>query len=48
MPVEQRIKISRLIERMHKNREYSEILGLENVSRFHGQEMIERTGEKKE
>ena len=37
MLVEQRIRISILIEKMNENKKYCERLGLENVSRFHGE-----------
>ena len=39
MTVEARIRQSRLIEKMQKQEDYSERLGLENVSRFRGRKM---------
>ena len=36
MTEEQRIKTCLLIEKMHEQKQYSERLGLENRSRFHG------------
>ena len=46
MPVEQRIRISMLIEKIQENREYSEKLGLEETSRFHGEKIVIKRGEK--
>lgn len=37
MPVKQRIRICRLIEKMQEQKEYSKKLGLEDRSRFHGE-----------
>lgn len=37
LTVEQRIRISILIEKMNKQKVYCEKLGLENISRFHGE-----------
>ena len=36
MTVEQRIKRCLLIEKMHAKKEYSQKLGLEDKSKFHG------------
>lgn len=36
MTIEKRIKMCLLIEKMHAHKAYSEKLGLENMSRFHG------------
>lgn len=37
MTVEERIRMSILIEKMEKHKMYSEKLGLENISKFHGE-----------
>lgn len=42
MTVEQRIKTCLLIEKIHEQKDYSERLGLENRSRFHGKNIEER------
>ena len=42
MTVEQRIKTCLLIEKIHEQKDYSERLGLENRSRFHGKAIEER------
>lgn len=36
MTIEQRIKMCRLLEKMHEHKGYSEKLGLEDASTFHG------------
>lgn len=41
MPIEQRIRMCLLIERMHEYKTYSERLGLVDVSKFHGKIMKE-------
>lgn len=41
MPVEQRIRLCLLIEKMNENKEYSEMLGLENTTTFHGEQIRE-------
>lgn len=39
MTVEQRIRMCLLIEKIQKQKEYSEKLGLEDISRFHGEKV---------
>ena len=39
MTVERRIRMSLLAEKMKKQKEYSERLGLEDVSVFHGKDI---------
>ena len=39
MTVDQRIRTCLLIEKMHEQKAYSEKLGLENISKFHGKRM---------
>lgn len=46
MPVEQRIKRCLLIEKMSVQKAYSEKLGLENKSKFHGK-IIQKEEENK-
>ena len=41
MPVEQRIRLCLLIEKMNENKEYSEMLGLEDKTTFHGDRLHE-------
>ena len=41
MTVEQRIRTCLLIEKMHEQKAYSEKLGLENISKFHGKRINE-------
>ena len=36
MTIEERIKMYLLIEKMHQHKAYSEKLGLEDMSKFHG------------
>jgi len=43
MNLEKRIKLCRLIEKMDKKEEYSNKLGIQNVSTFHG-ELISKRG----
>lgn len=40
--VEQRIRIIILIEKMCRQKLYSEKLGLEDISKFHGERICER------
>ena len=42
MTIEQRIRACLLLEKMYEQKEYSERLGLENRSRFHGKIIEER------
>ena len=42
MTVKERIRTCMLIEKMCEQREYSERLGLENRTRFHGKTIEER------
>ena len=42
MTIEERIRTCMLIEKMFEQKEYSERLGLENRSRFHGKAIEER------
>lgn len=44
MTIEQRIKTCMLIEKIYGQTEYSERLGLENRSRFHGKNIEEKGG----
>ena len=37
MPVEQRIRLCLLLEKMYVRKEYSEKLGLEDKTKFHGE-----------
>lgn len=46
MPVQRRIMLSLLIEKMKDHKEYCEKLGIENCSRFHGKKITKE--EKKE
>lgn len=39
MTVEQRIRMCLLIEKIQKQKEYGEKLGLEDISRFHGEKV---------
>ena len=41
MTIEERIRTCMLIEKMFEHKEYSERLGLENRSRFHGKTIEE-------
>lgn len=45
MPVEQRIRLCLLIEKINENKEYSEKLGLEDKTTFHGAWIHEEEGE---
>ena len=42
MTIGQRIRTCLLIEKMYEQKDYSEKLGLENRSRFHGKNIQER------
>ncbi len=42
MNIEERIKISLLLERMYANKEYTEKLGLEDRSTLHGQQIYKK------
>lgn len=42
MTIAERIRTCMLIEKMIEQKEYSERLGLENRSRFHGKEIEEK------
>ncbi|MDD3219346.1 MAG: hypothetical protein PHC41_11245 [Lachnospiraceae bacterium] len=44
MSIEQRIRMCLLIEKMKANKDYSEKLGIEDISRFRGKRM--KGGEK--
>ncbi len=46
MPVEQRIKMCLLIEKMYEQKEFSEKLGLEDKTRFHGEELHGEEGKR--
>ncbi len=46
MPIEQRIRLCLLIEKINARKSYSEKLGLEDRSKFHGQ-YVRNTEEKK-
>lgn len=46
MPVEQRIKMSLLAEKVDKQKTFSEKLGLENVSTLHGRRVKNKEEEK--
>ena len=46
MTTEQRIRMCLLLEKMDEQKEYSERLGLENRSRFHGKTIEEREEQK--
>ena len=41
MPIEQRIRMCLLIEMMQEQKVFSEKLGLENISKFHGKRINE-------
>ena len=41
MPIEQRIRMCLLIEKMQEQKVYSEKLGLEDISKFHGKRINE-------
>ena len=45
MPVEKRIRMCILIERIYKNEEYSKLLGLEDKTIFHGERLHGEEGE---
>ncbi len=45
MPVEQRIRLCLLIEKIDAKKEYSEMLGLEDKSTFHGETIHDKKGE---
>lgn len=40
MSVQERMIICRLLERMNEQEAYGEKIGLENVSRFHGKQIV--------
>ncbi len=40
--VERRVRMSRLVERIHKQEDYSKKLGLMDVSQFHGRKVKEK------
>jgi len=42
MPVEQRIRLCMLLEKMYAQKEFSEKLGLEDKTVFHGEKIQER------
>lgn len=42
MTIEQRVRTCLLIEKMREQKSYSERLGLEDISRFHGKRIDER------
>lgn len=42
MMIEQRIRACLLLKKMYEQKEYSERLGIENRSRFHGKTIEER------
>lgn len=44
MPIEQRIRMCLLIEKMKAQKVYSEKLGLENLSKFHGKRISQEEG----
>ena len=46
MPIEQRIRMSLLAKKMQEQKKYSEKLGLEDVSIFHGKRMNKKGGSK--
>lgn len=46
MTVEQRIRRCILIEKMHENKDYSEKLSLEDISKFHGRQISRKEGKK--
>lgn len=46
MPTEQRIRISLLIEKMYGQKTFSERLGMEDVSTFHGKRIIKEEEKK--
>ena len=46
MPIEQRIRLCLLIEKLTKKKEYGQKLGLEDTSRFHGKRIGGEKGEK--
>ena len=46
MTIEQRIRRCLLLEKMCEQKEYSERLGLENRSKFHGKKIEEREEQK--
>ena len=39
MPVQQRIRLCLLLEKMYERKEFSEQLGLKDKTRFHGEEL---------
>ena len=45
MPVEERIRLCRLIEKIDAKKEYSETLGLEDKTTFHGEKIHDKKGE---
>lgn len=46
MPVKQRILLCLLIEKINKNKEYSERLGLEDKTTFHGERIHDEEGKR--
>lgn len=44
MPIEQRIRMCLLIEKMQEQKVYSEKLGLEDISKFHGKRINQEEG----
>lgn len=46
MPTDQRIKISLLLEKMHGQQEFSQRLGIEDVSTFHRKRIVKEEEKK--
>lgn len=46
MPVEQRIRLCLLIEKIYAQREFSKMLGLEDKTTFHGEKIRDKKGER--
>lgn len=47
MSIEQRVRMCLMIERIHEQKDYSKILGLEENSKFHGKRIAEEENEER-
>lgn len=45
MNIDERIRISLLLEKMYRQKEYSQKLGLEDISKLHGEIIHKKEGE---
>lgn len=47
MSIEQRVRMCLMIERIHEQKDYSKILGLEENSKFYGKRIAEEEDEER-